>query len=134
MVTNDELALTRPMDTRHHDIDWLETGHHGLIDRATWKDTGRLQGRTMTLGGLNGALAINGVTQGINNTAKETGDNGNVDDLAGMFYSIAFLDETVTTKDGDTDVVRRPRFRVEDVGSGADTRDEVLTGQGWDVL
>ena len=54
----------------------------------------------MTLGGLNGALVIDGFTQGINNTAKETGGNRNVDDLAGMFYSIAFLDETVTVMTG----------------------------------
>ena len=51
-------------------------------------------------------LAVDGATQGINNTAKETGTNGDVNNLAGMFNGIAFLDETVATKDGDTNTDR----------------------------
>lgn len=41
----------------HHDVDWLETSHHGLVDRMTGKDTGCLQGGTM-FNSLNRALVV----------------------------------------------------------------------------
>ena len=82
-TTNDKFTLATT--NWHHDVDWLEIGHHGLVDRTTAKDTGRLQGGTTTFDSVNGALAVDGVTQGIDNTAEESRTNGNIDDLAGTF-------------------------------------------------
>ena len=103
MIINDKLMLA--MTNWCHDIHWLETGHHGLVDRMAGKDTGCLQGGTM-FDSLNGALAVDGVTQGIDNMAKESRTNRNIDNLAGIFHSVTLLDEMVITEDGDTDVVR----------------------------
>ena len=46
MVTNDKLTALA-MTNWHHGVDWLETGHHGLVDQMTGKDTGHLQGGMM---------------------------------------------------------------------------------------
>ena len=55
---------------------------------------------------LDGALGVDQVTQSINNTAKKSRTNRNVDDLTGTFNSVTFLHEMIITEDGNTDVVR----------------------------
>ena len=75
-----------------------------LTVRTTGKDTRHLQGGT-TFNSLNGALILSiGLPQGIDNMAKESRTNGNIDDLAGTFHGVALLDETAITKDGDAGV------------------------------
>ena len=102
-VTDDKLTLATT--DGHHGVDRLDTRHHGLVDGATGENAGSLEGRTATLSGLNGTLAIDGVTEGVDDTAKEVGADRNVDDLASTPDGIALLDETIVTEDGDTDVV-----------------------------
>ena len=53
------------------------------------------------------------VTQGIHNTAKKSRTNGNIDDLAGTFHRVTFLDETIVAEDGNTDAVRPSSERCE---------------------
>jgi hypothetical protein len=57
-----------------------------------------------------GTLAIDGVAEGVNDAAQEDGADGAVDNLAGAFDGVTFLDETIVTEDGNTDVVS---FKVE---------------------
>lgn len=123
-VTNDKLTLATT--NRNHGVDGLETSHHGLVDGATRQDTGGLDGGTATLSSLNGALAVDGVTESVDNTAKEAGTDGNVDNLASTLDGVALLDETIVTKDGNTNVVG---FQVET--HATNTRGEFHHLFGW---
>ena len=76
-VTDNQLTLTT--SNGDHCIDGLETGLDGLPDRGTGQDTGRLDFGAATLGGIDGSLSINGVTQSVDNTSEKSLSNGNVD-------------------------------------------------------
>ena len=102
-VTDDKLTLATT--NGNHGVDGLDTSHHGLVNRATGEDTRGLELSTTTLGGLDGTLAIDGVTEGVHDTAKELRADRDVDNLAGTLDSVALLDGTVITEDRDTDVV-----------------------------
>lgn len=117
-ITNDKLTLATT--DGDHGVDGLDTGHHRLVDGTTGKDTGGLEGGTTTLSGVDGALAVNGVTKGVNDTAEEARADGNVDNLASTLDGVALLDETIVTEDGDTDVVG---LQVQ--AHAADTRGEL---------
>ena len=56
---------------------------------------------TTMFNSLNGALAVNGVTQSINNMAKESRTNSNINNLTSTFNGITFLDETIGTGGGN---------------------------------
>ena len=102
-VTNDQFTLATT--NGDHGVDGLETSHHGLVDRATGQDTRSLEGSTATLGSLDRTLAVNGVTESINDTTEETGADRDIDNLASTFDGIALLNETIVTENGDTNVV-----------------------------
>jgi hypothetical protein len=76
-VTNDQLTLTT--SDGHHGVDGLETSLYGLVDGLTGQDTGGLELGTALLGGLDGTLSIDGVTEGVDNTSEKSLANGNVD-------------------------------------------------------
>ena len=102
-VTNDQLTLATT--DRNHGIDGLDTGHHGLVDGTTGQDTGGFKGGAATLGSVDGSLSVNGVSKSINDTPKQLWTDWDIDNLAGTLDGVAFLDETIVTEDGDTDVV-----------------------------
>jgi hypothetical protein len=62
-----------------HGIDRLETGLDGLVDGTAGKNAGGLDLGTAALLGLDGALAVDGVTQGIDDTAEQLRTDGDVD-------------------------------------------------------
>jgi hypothetical protein len=68
-ITNDQLTLTTA--DGNHSVNGLETSLYGLVDGTTRKDTGGLELGTALLGGLDGTLSVNGVTEGVNDTTKE---------------------------------------------------------------
>jgi hypothetical protein len=68
-ITNNQLTLTTA--DGHHGVDGLETSLYGLVDGTTGQDTGGLELGTALLGGLDGTLSIDGVTEGIDNTSEE---------------------------------------------------------------
>ena len=103
-VTNDQLTLATT--NGHHGVDGLDAGGHGLVDGAAGQDAGGLDGGAAALGGLDGALAVDGVAEGVYDTAEELGADGDVDNLAGALDGVALLDESVVTEDRDTDIVR----------------------------
>jgi hypothetical protein len=76
-VTNDQLTLTTA--DGHHGVDGLETSLYGLVDGVTGKNTGGLLLGTTLLSGLDGTLAVDGVAEGVNDTAEEGLADGNVD-------------------------------------------------------
>jgi hypothetical protein len=101
-VTNDQLTLTTA--DGNHGIDGLETSLDGLGDGLTGKNTGSLELSTASLGGLDGALAIDGVTESVDDTAEKLHTDGNVDNLSGTLDGLTLLDETVRTEQDDTDL------------------------------
>lgn len=76
-VTNDQLTLTTA--DGHHGVDGLETSLDWLVDGLAGKNTGGLELSTTTLSGLDGSLAVNGVTKSVHDTAKHGLANWNID-------------------------------------------------------
>ena len=56
-------------------------------------------------GKIPGALAVDGVTQSVNDTAEQARSDGNVDNLAGTLDRVAFLNQTIVTENRHTDIV-----------------------------
>lgn len=76
-VTNDQLTLTTA--DGDHGVDTLQTSLDGLVDGATGQDTRGLELSTaLDLGG-NGTLAIDGVTESVDDTAEHLRTNGDID-------------------------------------------------------
>lgn len=69
-ITNDQLTLATT--NRHHGVDGLKAGLYGLVDGATRQDTGSFHLGTALLGGLDRALAVDGVAERVNNTAEQS--------------------------------------------------------------
>jgi len=101
-ITNNQLTLTTTNGDKG--VDRLKTSLHGLVDGATGKNTGGLDLSTDLLGGLNGSLTIDGVTEGIDNTTKHGRSDGDVDNGTSTLDSLTFLDESVGTEQDDTDL------------------------------
>ena len=59
-----------------------------MVHGAPGKNTGSRKGGAMTLCGLDRTLAIDWVSEGIDDTAKELGANGHVHELAREFHSV----------------------------------------------
>jgi hypothetical protein len=76
-VTNDQLTLTTA--DGNHGVDRLKTSLYGLVDGVTGENTGGLLLGTALLGGLDGTLAVNGVSEGVNDATKELNADGDVD-------------------------------------------------------
>lgn len=76
-ITNDQLTLTTT--NWHHGVDRLETSLDGLVDRVTRKNTGGLELGTTLLGGLDGSLSVNWVSEGIDDTAEEFNADWDID-------------------------------------------------------
>lgn len=76
-VTDDQLTLATA--NGHHGVDGLETGLHGLVDGAAGQDAGGLELSTAGLAGVEGTLAVNGVTETVDDTAEQFGTSGDLD-------------------------------------------------------
>lgn len=76
-VTNDQLTLTTA--DGNHGVDGLETSLDRLVDGLAGQNAGGLELSTALLLGVEGALAVNGVTEGVDDTAEQLGTDGNVD-------------------------------------------------------
>ena len=76
-ITNDQLTLTTA--NWHHGVDRLETSLDWLVDRLSRKNTRSLHLSTATLLGLEWSLAIDWVTEGVNDTAKKFDTDWDID-------------------------------------------------------
>jgi hypothetical protein len=101
-VTDNQLTLTTA--DGDHGVDGLETSLDGLVDRLARQNTGGLELGTALLLGVKGTLAVDGVTETVNDTAEHLHADGDVDNLAGTLDGLALLDETVGTEKHNTDL------------------------------
>jgi hypothetical protein len=75
-ITNDQLTLTTA--DGNHGVDTLHTSLYGLVDGLTGQDTGGLKLSTALLLGVKGTLAVNGVTESVDDTAEQLRADGNI--------------------------------------------------------
>lgn len=101
-ITNDQLTLTTA--DGNHGVDGLETGLDGLVDGLTGENAGGLELGTTLLLAVDGTLAIDGVTEGIDDTAEKLGTDGDIDNFAGTLDGLTLLDETIGTEKHNTDL------------------------------
>lgn len=76
-ITNDQLTLATA--NGNHGVDRLETSLHGLVDGAAGENAGGLELGTALLLGVERALAVDGVTQSVDDTAEKLGADGDID-------------------------------------------------------
>lgn len=76
-ITNNQLTLATA--DGNHSIDGLETGLDGLVDRLTGQNAGSLELSTALLLAVDGALAVDRVTEGIDDTTKHLGADRDID-------------------------------------------------------
>merc|ERR1712088_732312 len=103
-VSNDQLTLTTT--NWHQAVHGLDAGLHGLLHGLPGMMPGALQSNPVPVLAGDGSLAINGVAESINNTAKDLGTHGDIHDSSGSLDNISLLDELVITEDDNTNIVR----------------------------
>ena len=102
-VANDQFTLA----TTHRDqaVDCLQAGLHRLMNRFARHDAGGLDLDAAALDLFQRSLAVNRVTQRINNATKQSHANGCIHNSGCPTNDIAFLDGAVITENHDTDIV-----------------------------
>jgi len=101
-VTNDQLTLASA--DGNHGVNGLETSLDGLVNGLSGQNTGSLELSTALLLGVDGALAVDGVTESVDNTAEHLRADGDINNLAGTLDSLTLLDETIRTEQHNTDL------------------------------
>src|SRR3569833_2243379 len=89
-VADEQFALTAA--DRHHRIDGLQAGLHGLVDRFTFDHARRDLFDGRAAGGLNGAFAVERVAQGVDHAAEQARADRHFQNAAGAFHRVAFGD------------------------------------------
>jgi hypothetical protein len=75
-ITDDQLTLTTT--NGNHGVNGLHTGLHRLVDRLAGQNTRSLDLGTASLLGVDGSLAIDGVTKSVDDTTKHLRADRNV--------------------------------------------------------
>jgi len=101
-ITDNQLTLTTT--DGDHGVDRLETGLDGLVDGLTGENARGLDLSTTLLLGVEGTLSVDGVTEGIDDTAEKLGSDRDIDNLSGTLDGLTLLDETVRTEKHNTDL------------------------------
>lgn len=73
-------------------IDGLESSLHRLVHGFSGDDAWGLQLDSGTLVSIDGTLAIDGVTEGVDDSTEQALADGNINDRAGSLDNITFLD------------------------------------------
>ena len=107
-VANDKFALSAT--NRRHGVNGFQTRRHWFMHALTRDDAGGLDFHGAHCGSLDGAQAVDGLTQGVEHTAHNAVADRHGEDLAGTFDRVAFLDAYIRTEQSNTDVVL---FEVE---------------------
>ena len=98
-VTDDQLALTA--SDGDHGVDGLDTGLQRLLDGLALDDAGRAALDGAVFGGLNGACAIDGLTQCVDHAADHGIAHRHGDYLAGALDDAAFFDAGIRAQQHD---------------------------------
>jgi len=102
-VANDEFTLaTTDWD---QGVDGLETSLHGFVDGLSGDDTRGLQLDSLSLVRQDGTFTIDGVAEGVDDTAEHAGTDWDIDDGAGSLHNISFLNFSVVSEHDNTNVV-----------------------------
>jgi hypothetical protein len=154
-VADDQLTLTTT--DRDHAVDRLDAGLHRLAHRLPRGNARRLHLERATRVARDRALAVDRVTQRVDDAAEHPVTDGNRKDLAGALNRLSFFNLAVLAEDDGTDLVflevhsktHDAAFELEhlvghDAGKTGDTGDPVtdltydadlLTlGRGLEVL
>src|SRR5882724_5504321 len=113
-VADDQFALATA--DRDQGIDRLQPGRHRLVHRFARNDAGRLDVDPHPLVGLDRALAVDRITERIDDAAEQALADGGVDDGAGALDGLAFLDLAIGAEDHDADIVG---FQIQRHAAGA---------------
>jgi len=102
-VTNDKFALAAA--NRSHCVDSLEPCVHRLVDRLPGDNPRSDDFDSAEFGCIDGAFAIDRVSNRIDNPAKNRIPNRDFSDTAGTPHHIALFDMDVFSHNGDTHIV-----------------------------
>ena len=76
-------------------VDGLEASLHRLVHGLSGDNTWRFQLDSGTFVGLDGAFAIDGVTERVNDSSEHALTDGHIDDGSGCLDDITFLDLSI---------------------------------------
>ena len=102
-VAEDELALATA--DRNHGVDRLDPGLHRRVDALAGDHAGRDLLHGARLLGLDRALAVDGLTERVDDTAEQFRPDRHLDDPAGGLDLVAFLHVLVGAHDHGADLV-----------------------------
>src|SRR5690606_26090520 len=98
-VADDQLTLAAP--DRDQGVDGLEAGRHRLVHGLARNDAWGLHVHAAALGGLDRALAVDGVAEGVDDAAEKALADRRVHDGARALHGLAFRDLAVGAEDHD---------------------------------
>jgi hypothetical protein len=102
-VSDDQLTLST--SNGNHGVNRFESSQHGLRDGLTGENSGSLDLSTSTFSGDDRSLSIDRVSESIDDTSEHVGSNRHIDNRSSTLDGISFLNETIVSEDGDTNVV-----------------------------
>jgi len=102
-ISNDELSLSSSYWDQT--IDCLKTSLHWFVDGLSWDDTWGSDFNELSLGGLDGSLSIDGVSEWVKYSSDHFITDGDVNDGTSSSDDISFSDFSIVTQDDDTDVI-----------------------------
>src|SRR5713226_8869509 len=108
-IADDELALAA--SDRDHRVDRLDPRLQRLLHRSAIDDARRVTLDRPGLLGVDGALAVHRLTQGVHHATDERLPDGDLGDAIGPLDDVALLDELVVAEEHRTDLVL---FEVQD--------------------
>src|SRR5690606_25275536 len=86
-------------------VDRLNAGLHRLMHRLTRDDAGRLNVNATEFGGFDRALAVDRLTQRVDDAAQKALADRHLHDFTKATYFVPFADFAVFAEDNDADIV-----------------------------
>ena len=124
-VADDELALAAA--DRHEGVDGLDARLQRLLDRLAVSDARRMELDRTRLRRLDGALAVDGAAECVDDAADHVLADRHLHDAARALDLVAFFDFRVAAEDNGADVVL---LKVQDQTINIMTEIEQLAGHG----
>jgi hypothetical protein len=107
-ITDDEFSLSS--SDGDQTVDGFKTGLHGFVDGLSGNDTGSLNFNSISILGFDCSVAVDGVSEGVEDATQHFFSDRDIDNGAGSSYYITFLNFSIVSEDDDTDVIG---FKVE---------------------